>query len=848
MAERNRTHIFVQQPAAAERYTPQGPGGGGGPVAAPANRQAHVRHLERQFANVESQAAVRRSRPSTVVVDGAVDGIHLTFESFPGIELALESLDSQRGRVHPELLSVHEQQNPAGTVAVATVFVPDGTLANFTRRLEEYAETVAETKPKHANLVDRIAAVRLASVRALWTDAPEDCPAPGVTAWWEVWLRRRDGQEVNRFKQLAAQLQLRTGEQTLGFDERTVVMVEATSENLTVALDVLDDIAELRQPREAPEILDGATPPDQVEWVDQLADRLTPADADAPAVCILDTGVQHEHPLLSGSLDADDCQVSDPAWSPNDRAGHGTMMAGLALYRDVGQALVSAAPLTLRHRLESVKVFAPESRASSPALYGAVTATAVSLAEIQAPQRTRVFSLAVTAPPTSDDLESASRSTGQPSSWSSSVDALAAGRSIDIDDNGLVYLDEPDPAAHRLFVISAGNVSSRHWDIDHLARSDLQPVHDPAQAWNALTVGAFTNRDVLNGSEPSWRGWSPVAPRGELSPHSTTSVLFGQAWPVKPDIVLEGGNIARSPAGTDFDTPPHLQLLTTRRRELDNRLLTVTCATSAAAAQAAHLAAGIAADHPNMWPETVRALAVHSAEWTPAMLKQFGRRNRTQTLALLRRYGMGVPDLRRATRSATDALTLVAQDTIHPFEQGRMREMHLHDLPWPADALEQLGETPVRLRVTLSYFIEPNPASRGWKRRYSYASHLLRFDVRRAHESLDEFRKRLNKQALAEEESRPVSAADDGWSLGSKARNTGSLHTDIWRGPAVDLASRGAIAIFPVSGWWKQNKARDRSDQGARYALVVSIETPGLEVDVWTPVAQQVGVPVAIQT
>jgi hypothetical protein len=28
----------------------------------------------------------------------------------------------------------------------------------------------------------------------------------------------------------------------------------------------------------------------------------------------------------------------------------------------------------------------------------------------------------------------------------------------------------------------------------------------------------------------------------------------------------------------------------------------------------------------------------------------------------------------------------------------------------------------VRLRVTLSYFVEPNPASRGWQGRYRYAS------------------------------------------------------------------------------------------------------------------------------
>jgi hypothetical protein len=218
--------------------------------------------------------------------------------------------------------------------------------------------------------------------------------------------------------------------------------------------------------------------------------------------------------------------------------------------------------------------------------------------------------------------------------------------------------------------------------------------------------------------------------------------------------------------------------------------------------------------------------------------------------ALRRRYGLGVADLIRATRSAADVLTLVAEDIIHPFDgEGRMREMHLHNLPWPAQVLADLGGADVRLRVTLSYFIEPNPGSRGWTRRYSYASHGLRFDVRRPTESNDQFRKRLNQLALAEEEKRPPTQGSDAsqWYFGPDYRVSGSLHTDIWTGTAADLAQRGAIAIYPVTGWWKERPSHDHSERGARYALVVSIETPGQEVDIWTPVAQEVGVPIEVE-
>jgi SpoVK/Ycf46/Vps4 family AAA+-type ATPase len=44
---------------------------------------------------------------------------------------------------------------------------------------------------------------------------------------------------------------------------------------------------------------------------------------------------------------------------------------------------------------------------------------------------------------------------------------------------------------------------------------------------------------------------------------------------------------------------------------------------SAATAQAAWMAAKIRAHYPEMWPETIRGLIVHTAEWTDEMNRQF---------------------------------------------------------------------------------------------------------------------------------------------------------------------------------------------------------------------------------
>ena len=115
-------------------------------------------------------------------------------------------------------------------------------------------------------------------------------------------------------------------------------------------------------------------------------------------------------------------------------------------------------------------------------------------------------------------------------------------------------------------------------------------------------------------------------------------------------------------------------------------------------------------------------------------------------------------------------------------------------------------------------------------------------------ESIEAFRKRLNMKALDEDEAKPAAAGDASeWYLGEQARNRGSLHADFLSCSAADLAERGVVAVYPVSGWWKDQPKRDRSDKGVRYSLVVSIETPGVETDIWTPVAQEVGVPVVVE-
>ena len=100
----------------------------------------------------------------------------------------------------------------------------------------------------------------------------------------------------------------------------------------------------------------------------------------------------------------------------------------------------------------------------------------------------------------------------------------------------------------------------------------------------------------------------PVADVGELSPYSSTSVNWDNKWPVKPEILLDGGNVATN--GMDYTNCPDLSLLTTNRYPII-RLFSTIWGTSSATAQAAWMAARLYAEYPQIWPETVRALLVH---------------------------------------------------------------------------------------------------------------------------------------------------------------------------------------------------------------------------------------------
>ena len=764
-------------------------------------------------------------------------GTVVTIEGAAGFDLKLESLEQHsRHRIDPRpkwlLLTVHAARE--GRPEQAQVWVSDEYRRNFIQLFERYVdeENARTGKPKNEALVANIARIRSSVLRDLWQSSGE--PPTEGRRWWEVWLRP-ESDAVPLARRYSETLGLRLAERSIHFDNRYVVWIEALWEDLRGLPFSAVPVTEIRRPAlvDTVEDLDRE---EQYEYVDDLEGRIVHAGSDAPAACLLDTGVRRTHRLLKPALDTSSL-LTVVGGSPGDHDGHGTLMAGLALFGPLDDLLTGSSPLNLLHRLESVKII-PESPANAPApeAYGIVTAQAVAAPETVDAIRRRVFSMSISSEP---DLP------GEPSLWSAAVDALSAGTDIGRTADTIELLGPPSDAAKRLILVSAGNVDGAYME-DYQSKCDVSPIEDPAQSWNALTVGAHTELVDLP-SDPSLANWKALAVAGDISPHSRTGVAAGgYQWPIKPDICMEGGNVLHNGSGDFHPDHPLMSLRTTDSR--DDRALSSANATSAATSQAARLAARAMATYPDYWPETIRGLLTHTAEWTPPMKSAVNAEtSKKRRRNLLRRFGWGVPDDIRVRSSEPNAVTMVVQDRFVPFvgRDHAVRHFRLHQLPWPTAELQALGEANVELRVTLSYFIEPSPSRRGWRRRYAYASHGLRFELQHPNEPLGAFLNRVNREAAREEGGAlEASRTSDRWLLGPNQRNRGSLHQDIWRSDGAELATTGTIAVHAVGGWWKNNRRSDRADLPIRYALLVSLRTGGQDVDLYTPIAVSLQLPV----
>ncbi len=750
------------------------------------------------------------------------EGVYLEFSSAPEYNLAIKSLENRKHGIH--LLNVRKDEKD--NKIKATVYIPGGKESYFLKRVEDYADELKSSptgKPKNNDLISSIDDVRLAILDSFWIGELDTMPK-SEPEWCELWLRYDCDSEGGKWlgleeniTQLCNENKILIDEKHIIFPERIVKMVYVNQQQLKLLIEVCSNIAEMRRAQEATSFFENLVSSEQKEWVEELLSRVTYQNSGV-SICLLDTGVTAAHPLLDQAVDLTNIQSVNSTWGNGDHQGHGTEMAGIAMFFDMKRALMSDREISVSHKIESVKILPPIGE-NVPELYGAITEQAVSLAEIANPTASRVICMAVTSPyyNTFD---------GSPTSWSAAVDNITSGA------------NEEDEK--RIFIISAGNVGpSEFGEISYPDVNTLHCVESPGQSWNAITVGAYSEEIEIVDS--SFNGFQSVAPIGAISPYSSTSETWKSKWPVKPDVMFNGGNMATN--GSDFSECPDLSMISTNYKPL-NRMFSTIWGTSSAAAQASWFSAKLLEEYPDIWPETARALMIHSAEWTDAMKQQYCIED-TKTKGrhrLLRTCGYGIPNLYRAIQCVDNSVNMIVQGELQPYEKKRMKDMHIHTLPWPKELLRELGEIPVKIKITLSYYIEPGPGEVGWKDKYRYASCGLRFDLINSDENLEDFKKRINIKMRGEDkrDNGDGTSGSESWFLGSKNRDVGSIHSDFCELSAVDLCECNRVAIYPVVGWWRERDYLGKYDSFIRYAMVITISTQKNDIDLYTPIITEI--------
>ncbi|HWW50504.1 MAG TPA: S8 family peptidase [Verrucomicrobiae bacterium] len=437
--------------------------------------------------------------------------------------------------------------------------------------------------------------------------------------------------------------------------------------------------------------------PEQPVFDAVAASQVTPRDfpappappEDGPRVCILDSGIVSNHPLLAANVGGEEA-VLTATNDPADTNGHGTHLGGLAVFGDI-RACYSNGTFSSPVRLFSARVLNDQNRFDDDRLIHTQMEAAIDLFR-RPPYECRVFNLSLGSPDVV--LNGTNR---RQTLWAEALDTLARKHKV-------------------LIVVSAGNNTNVHANTPADAEQILQNypqylfdaesgLSDPATAAIALTVGSLSQFAapairVGVGADDFVRA---VAGVDEPSPFTRTG--FGINGAIKPDLVHYGGNLlfegfgnqvrrirtANPDAGTGVMSFSHEPL---------DRLFSFRVGTSQAAPPVARIGALIwnqlkPAVDGDLDPNLVRAVLANSASVPEAASNRIAAINDDE--GILRVCGYGLPDAELALESGGRRVTLIAQGRI------TIDTLILYEVPVP----DVLRNAPGKKRIIASLAFDP---------------------------------------------------------------------------------------------------------------------------------------------
>ncbi|MGD8719766.1 MAG: S8 family peptidase [Candidatus Zixiibacteriota bacterium] len=432
---------------------------------------------------------------------------------------------------------------------------------------------------------------------------------------------------------------------------------------------------------------------------------------DGPKVCIIDSGIIANHPLLSANVGHEEAILTRTV-SPADANGHGTMVAGLAVFGDVRRCyekrdfsstvtLFSARVLNERGRFDERRLIINQMREAI-------------ITFKSAPYNCRVFNISIgSRVPAFDGTRP------KQTIWAEALDNIAREEKV-------------------VIVVSSGNKELVNTGTTEEAEAILtgypdyllEPeakVNDPATAAIPITVGGVAQHSIPGRRigavvEDNLR---PIAKVNEPSP--ITRAGPGLNGAIKPELVDYSGNVVFG--GTGEERTLGIEAGTSVmsfNRDFVRTLFNYQIGTSFAAPRVARVAALIhdslkkelgREPDPNLIRALVASSAVVPSEATSRLV------GIDQGHAVIKVCGYGLCNEELALYSFDDAVTLIAEGEI------RLDNFHIYGIPIP-DCFRSAGGLR-EISVSLAY----DPPVR--RRRYDYLGVLMNIDLYRGR-SLDE--------------------------------------------------------------------------------------------------------------
>lgn len=535
--------------------------------------------------------------------------------------------------------------------------------------------------------------------------------------------------------------------------------------------------------------------------------ELTPPPADAPAVCIVDSGIQEGHRWLRPAIDTAASHCYLPNRANNDVAdeyppvGHGTPVAGAVLYpgpvpRNGQQQAVAW--------LQNARVL-NEKNEFSDGQNNLLDLQRIVERYRDGGRRTRLFVHSINDRRPCRQLRM--------TAWAALIDSLSHENDILVMQSAGNLKggmgDHPNPGV-------AGHLAQKRAYPSYLLE-DSSRIAAPAQSLQALTVGSVAPGGWADGPRCSFA-------RAADRPSAFSRTGLGLWDSIKPDVVEYGGDFAHDGGGQVLPCPataPELVQCTLHGQPVIGRY---QVGTSFAAPKVAHIAAWLQNLFPDASTLLYRALIINSARW-PKWAESVPSKDR---IDVLRHLGYGIPDLFRATENTTKRVTLITEQATEIKNQQAL----IFCVPVPPAIRDPAQRGRVRIDVTLCYSSTPRP-TRSTKN--GYLETWLSWKASHLEEPLDSFIRRSTRT-----EDRPgnypglkwmLHERDDFGGIEGTSRHNGTAQKDWVVVENTALPEQFAIAVQAHKGW-------SQEDGGglARFVLVVSFEALDSNIEIYTEV------------